>query len=59
MEPASPKAVGLSSQRLRRIHALMQEYIDQQKLAGIITVVARRGRVAQCECFGHMNLETG
>lgn len=35
----------------------MQSYIDQHKLAGLITVVARRGQVAHLECFGWMNLE--
>ena len=58
MKRTSPEAVGLSAQRLGRIHPLMQGYIDQQKLAGLITVVARRGQVAHWECFGSMNLET-
>jgi CubicO group peptidase (beta-lactamase class C family) len=58
MERTSPEAVGLSTQRLHRIHSLMQAYIDQQKIAGLITAVARHGQVAHWECFGWMNLES-
>ena len=58
MKRTSPEAVGLSAQRLGRIDTRMQGYIDKQKLAGLITVVARHGQVAHFECFGSMNLET-
>jgi CubicO group peptidase (beta-lactamase class C family) len=57
MEMTSPETVGLSSQRLHRIDALMQKYIDQQKLAGVMTVVARHGQIAHWECFGMMDVE--
>lgn len=58
MKLTSPETVGLSTQRLHRIDALMQAYIDQQKFAGITTVVARHGQIAHFECFGRRNLET-
>jgi len=35
----------------------MQGYVDQNKLAGTIAVVARRGKVAYLERFGMMDLE--
>ena len=57
MEMTSPEAVGLSSQRLQRIDTLMQAHVDQQKLAGVMTVVARRGRIAHWQCFGKMDIE--
>ncbi|MEA2063864.1 MAG: serine hydrolase domain-containing protein [Gemmatimonadota bacterium] len=55
---AEPEEVGLSSARLNRITAVMQDYVDRQKLAGIVTLVARRGRVALFERFGVMDLES-
>jgi len=54
---AVPDEVGLSSDRLNRINAFMQGYVDQEKYAGLITMVARRGKVAHLECFGMMDRE--
>src|SRR5215813_6463138 len=59
MKAAIPDEVGLSSKRLERIRPVMQRYIDEKKVAGIITAVARHGRLAHFECFGAMDLETG
>jgi len=49
---ANPEEVGLSSERLRRINKAMEGYVDENKLAGVITMVARRGKVAHFESFG-------
>lgn len=53
----APDDVGLSSVRLKRISALMKEYVDQRKLAGIVAMVARRGKVAYRESYGMMDIE--
>ena len=53
-----PEKVGLSSARLERINSLMQDYVDEGKLAGVVTMVARRGKVAHFERFGVMDIET-
>ena len=55
---AKPEDVGLSSERLTRIHSSIQRYIDRQEIAGAVSLVARRGRVAHLETFGVMDLET-
>jgi CubicO group peptidase (beta-lactamase class C family) len=52
-----PEEVGLSSERLRRIDTVMQSYIDERKLAGLVTLVARRGKIAHFEKFGAMEIE--
>lgn len=52
---AVPEEVGLSSERLERIKPAMQNYITQNKLSGIITMVARRGRVVHFETYGQMD----
>lgn len=55
--PAKPEEVGLSSARLARIGEHWQRSIDAGKLAGTLTLVARRGRVAYCEAQGHLEIE--
>src|SRR5262249_21070944 len=40
-----PEKVGMSSERLARIGKRMQEYIDQNKVAGTVTLVARHGKI--------------
>ena len=52
MERVSPETIGLSSGRLSRISRAMQAHIDRGKFPGLVTMVARRGRVAHAECFG-------
>jgi len=52
-----PEEVGLSSSRLARIGEHWQRYIDAGKLAGTLTLVARRGKVAYCEALGHLEIE--
>ena len=55
---AKPEEVGLSSDRLARIRAALQVYLDRQQIAGAVTLVARRGRVAHLETWGVLDLET-
>src|SRR5450759_1600515 len=57
MKTVTAEKVGLSSTRLQRISIVMQDYVDQHKLAGIITMLARRGEVVHFECFGMMDIE--
>lgn len=57
MNTAAPEEVGFSASRLSRIGTWMQGYIDQNKLAGTIAMVARCGKVTYLERFGMMDLE--
>ena len=57
MQTVKPEQVGLSSERLKRIDVAMQQYVDESKIAGILTMVARRGRMVHAECFGMMDVE--
>jgi hypothetical protein len=52
-----PEEVGLSSGRLGRITDHLRRYIDAGKLAGTLTLVARRGKIADCEPQGHLEIE--
>ena len=55
---AKPDDVGISSQRLQRIHELMQRHIDAGSFSGAVTLVARNGRIAHLEAQGLMDIET-
>src|SRR5207247_4317622 len=52
-----PEEVGLSSSRLGRITDHLQRYIDAGKLAGTLTLVARRGKIAYFEPQRHLEIE--
>jgi CubicO group peptidase (beta-lactamase class C family) len=53
---ARPSDVGLSAERLERLTRVMQEYIDGGKIAGMVTLIARNGRVAYLHPFGKLDL---
>jgi CubicO group peptidase (beta-lactamase class C family) len=55
----SPEKVGLSSERLARIRPAVEKYIDDDKIAGAVTLVARQGELVHLECFGLMDRESG
>jgi CubicO group peptidase (beta-lactamase class C family) len=52
-----PEEVGLSSPRLARIGEHWKRYIDAGTLAGVLTLVARRGKIAYLEPLGHLEIE--
>lgn len=54
-----PEAVGLSSERLARIRPTVHKYVADDKIAGVVTLVARRGEVVHLECVGQMDRENG
>ena len=54
---AAPHEVGLSAKRLACISTTLQKLIDEEQLAGAVTVVARRGKVAHFEASGMMDIE--
>src|SRR5690606_38950719 len=45
------------SERLVRINRVMQRYVDEQKLAGTVTLVARRGQIVHFEACGMAHIE--
>ncbi|HEY7304428.1 MAG TPA: serine hydrolase domain-containing protein [Bryobacteraceae bacterium] len=56
---AKPESVGLSSERLERIGAAVQREIDKKRIAGAVTLVGRRGRIAWFKAQGMMDRESG
>lgn len=56
---AAPEAVGMSAERLERLDRVMQGYIDRREVAGVVTLVARRGKVVHFSALGQRDVEAG
>jgi CubicO group peptidase (beta-lactamase class C family) len=52
-----PEDVGMSSDRLRRVNEVITSYIDSGQVSGAVTMVSRKGRIAQFEAQGLMDIE--
>jgi CubicO group peptidase (beta-lactamase class C family) len=55
---AKPEEVGFSSERLQRIHDAMQRHIDAGEIAGVVTLVAKNGRIVYFEPQGWADVDT-
>jgi CubicO group peptidase (beta-lactamase class C family) len=56
---ADPESVGFSSERLRRLDALMQRVVDEKEYAGVVTILARHGKVIHLGTFGKRDMASG
>ncbi|MEK9872055.1 MAG: serine hydrolase domain-containing protein, partial [Gammaproteobacteria bacterium] len=56
---SDPEAVGMSAERLARIGPAMQKYIDAELVPGVVTLVARKGKVVHFESRGFMDVDSG
>ena len=55
---SKPEDVGLSSERLQRVHSLVQKHMDLGDITGAVMLVARKGQVAYVDVQGTMDVET-
>jgi CubicO group peptidase (beta-lactamase class C family) len=53
---ASPESVGISSDRLRRIDAAMKRLVDDKRVAGLVTLLERHGKIAQFNAVGQLDV---
>jgi len=53
----SPESVGMSSERLKRITNLSNQYIDDYNIPGLITIVSRKGKIVYNKAFGNRGPE--
>jgi CubicO group peptidase (beta-lactamase class C family) len=49
---AKPEEVGFSAERLKRIGEVVRRHIEAKNVAGVVTLVARRGKIAHFEAQG-------
>jgi CubicO group peptidase (beta-lactamase class C family) len=59
MTPVRPEQVGFSSERLERLHKVMQETVDRKQLAGIVTILARHGKIVDYRAYGQRDMASG
>jgi enterochelin esterase family protein len=53
----APEKVGVSSERLRRIDDVVRRHIKGRRIAGAVTLVARRGHVIHFKAHGLMDVK--
>ena len=56
LEVTTPEDVGVSSERLERLDAGMQAMVDDGKLAGVATMLARHGKVVFTDTAGKLDV---
>ena len=59
MQRVTPEEVGLCSKRLARIGPWMRGWVDNGRLPGMVTLVARHGRVAYLNSYGLRDVTAG
>ncbi len=52
-----PEEVGMSSERLDRLSLALETMVDEGRLAGAVTIVVRRGKIAYREGIGWRDVE--
>ena len=56
---AAPESVGISTAGLAELDKAMHALVDDQKLAGVTTLVARHGKVVHFDAYGKRGLSDG
>jgi CubicO group peptidase (beta-lactamase class C family) len=56
MPTAKPEQVGMSSERLARLPLGMRALVDQGRLAGVVTMVARHGKIVEFAATGKRDI---
>ena len=57
MTLVKPETVGFSTERLERLHTLMEEAVKDHQVAGVVTILARHGKVVDYRTYGMRNIE--
>ncbi len=54
-----PERLGMSSERLERLDAVLKSYVENDQIAGQVVMVLRKGKVAYASANGMQNIEAG
>ena len=57
MKRLDPAEAGFSTERLLKISSGMQKYIDDELTPGVLTAIARKGKIIHLETQGYMDVE--
>jgi len=56
---ARPERLGMSSDRLERLDAVLKSYVDNEQLAGQVVIVLRNGKIAYSSANGMQDIAAG
>ena len=56
---SKPEEAGLSSERLARMDKAIHDYVDAGRTPGVVTLIARHGKVVHIDAYGKADLATG
>jgi CubicO group peptidase (beta-lactamase class C family) len=57
LTPVKPETVGFDSARLERLHTLMQSAVDRGQVHGVVTILARHGKVVDYKAYGWQDFD--
>ncbi|HUM67105.1 MAG TPA: serine hydrolase domain-containing protein, partial [Chitinophagaceae bacterium] len=57
LKEASPESAGMSTERLKRIDQLIQEYVDKKWIAGGSAIIARDGKIVYYKAVGYDDID--
>jgi CubicO group peptidase (beta-lactamase class C family) len=58
LSTAEPESVGMSSERLERLTSTLEGYVSDERIAGAVAIVARKGKIAYLEAVGLRDRES-
>src|ERR1700744_4461025 len=53
---AKPESLGFSSERLERLDSSMKALVESKKVAGMVTVLARHGKIVEEKTYGYADV---
>ena len=56
MKTTKPESAGMSAEKLKNIDARMAEFVKDDQLPGVMTLVKRRGKVVHFGTYGHSQI---
>ncbi len=59
MTVVKPETVGFSSERIERLHGLLKQTVDNKDLSGVVTILARHGKVVDYWAYGQRDMASG
>ena len=59
MTVVNPESVGFAPDRIERLHAYMKQVIDDKELSGMVTILARHGKVVDYWNYGQRDIASG
>ena len=56
--PGKADDLGFAPDRMPRVREAVQKHVDAGEVSGVVTLVARRGKIAHFEAYGLLDLES-